>query len=151
MDCKRRSSGATRSAEIQASSQFRFYRRDNTMTLIKHSPYHHKFVERGAQLVDRIGFAAPLVFTTTEEAHLATRNAVGIFDVYYQVALEITGRDAEEFLQGSLVSDVSKQKVCQSGYAAVCNEAGCMIDDLTCFRLGDHRFWLFPTPSRVTA
>ena len=85
------------------------------MTLIKRSPYHHKFVERGAQLVDRIGFAAPLVFTTTEEEHLATRNAVGIFDVYYQVALEITGRDAEEFLQGSLVSDVSKQKVGQAG------------------------------------
>lgn len=121
------------------------------MTLIKHSPYHHKFVERGAQLVDRIGFAAPLVFTTTEEEHLATRNAVGIFDVYYQVALEVTGRDAEDFLQASLVSDVSKQNVGQAVYASVCNEAGGMIDDLTCFRIAKHHFWLFPTPSRVTA
>lgn len=121
------------------------------MSLIKHSPYHHKFVERGAELVDRIGFAAPLVFTTTEEEHLATRNAVGVFDVYYQVAVEITGRDAEDFLQASLVSDVAKQKIGQVVYASVCNEAGGMIDDLTCFRLDDHRFWLFPTPSRVTA
>lgn len=121
------------------------------MTLIKHSPYHHKFVERGAQLVDRIGFAAPLLFTTTEEEHLATRNAVGIFDVYYQVALEVTGRDAEDFLQASLVSDVSKQNTGQVVYASVCNEAGGMIDDLTCFRIAKHHFWLFPTPSRVTA
>lgn len=121
------------------------------MTLIKRSPYHHKFVALGAQLVDRIGFAAPLVFTTTEEEHLATRNAVGIFDVYYQVALEVTGRDAEEFLQASLVSDVSKQNIGQVVYASVCNEAGGMIDDLTCFRLAKQHFWLFPTPSRVIA
>jgi len=121
------------------------------MNFIKRSPYHHKFVERGAQLVDRIGFAAPLVFTTTEEEHLATRNAVGIFDVYYQVALEIAGRDAEAFLQGSLVSDVSKQTIGQVVYASVCNDAGGMIDDLTCFRLAQDRFWLFPTPSRVVA
>ena len=121
------------------------------MTLIKRSPYHHKFVALGAQLVDRIGFAAPLVFTTTEEEHLATRNAVGIFDVYYQVALEVAGADAETFLQGSLVSDLTKQKIGQVVYASVCNEAGGMIDDLTCFRLASDRFWLFPTPSRVIA
>ena len=120
------------------------------MNLIKRSPYHHKFAALGAEFVDRIGFAAPLVFTTTQEEHLATRNAVGLFDVYYQVAVEIAGQDAEAFLQRMLVSDVSRQSIRQVVYASLCNEAGGMIDDLTCFRLAADRFWLFPTPSRVT-
>ena len=69
------------------------------MDLIKRSPYHHKFVELGATFVDRLGFAAPMVFTSIEEEHRATREAVGVFDVYYQVAVEVAGRDAEAFLQ----------------------------------------------------
>jgi glycine cleavage system aminomethyltransferase T len=31
------------------------------------------------------------VFTSTEEEHRATRTAVGVFDVYYQVAVEVAG------------------------------------------------------------
>ena len=68
------------------------------MNMIKHSPYHHKFVALGATFVDRLGFSAPLVFTSTEEEHLATRNGVGLFDVYYQVAIAITGQDAQSFV-----------------------------------------------------
>ena len=121
------------------------------MDLIKRSPYHHKFAELGAQFVDRIGFAAPFVFSSTEEEHLATRNAVGLFDVYYQVAVDVAGSDAEAFLQQVVVADVARLDVGRVVYASVCNEAGGMIDDLTCFRLASDQFWLFPTPSRVFA
>jgi aminomethyltransferase len=121
------------------------------MELIKRSPYHHKFAALGAEFVDRIGFAAPLVFTTTQEEHLATRNAVGLFDVCYQVAIEVAGRDAEALLQRTLVADMSRLNAGRVVYASLCNETGGMIDDLTCFRLAEDRFWLFPTPSRVVA
>ena len=59
------------------------------MDMIKRSPYHHKFVELGATFVDRLGFAAPMVFTSVEQEHRAAREAVGVFDVYYQVAVEV--------------------------------------------------------------
>ena len=71
------------------------------MDMIKRSPYHHKFVELGATFVDRLGFAAPLTFTSAAQEHRATREAVGVFDVYYQIAIEIAGKDAETFLQSS--------------------------------------------------
>ena len=119
------------------------------MYMIKRSPYHHKFVELGATFVDRLGFAAPLTFTSTEQEHRATREAVGVFDVYYQIAIEIAGRDAEPFLQGIVVADAANLPVRRSVYTSLCNEAGGMIDDLTCFRLAPERYWLFPTPSRV--
>ena len=121
------------------------------MELIKRSPYHHKFVEHGATFVDRLGFAAPMVFTSTEEEHRATREAVGVFDVYYQVAIEVAGRDAATFLQQVVVADAAGLAVRRAVYTSLCNEAGGMIDDLTCFRLSTDRFWLFPTPSRVAA
>ena len=78
------------------------------MDMIKRSPYHHKFVELGATFVDRLGFAAPLTFTSAEEEHRATRETVGVFDVYYQIAIEIAGRDAEAFLQDVVVADAAR-------------------------------------------
>lgn len=121
------------------------------MDLIKRTPYHHKFVELGATFVDRLGFAAPFSFTSVEEEHRATREAVGIFDVYYQVAVEVAGRDAEAFVQRVVVADAAGLAVRRAVYTSLCNEAGGMIDDLTCFRLSPERYWLFPTPSRVVA
>lgn len=121
------------------------------MELIKRSPYHHKFVDLGATFVDRLGFAAPLVFASTAEEHRATREAVGVFDVYYQVAIEIAGPGAEPLLQHIMVADAANLPVRRAVYTSLCNEAGGMIDDLTCFRLTHERYWLFPTPSRVQA
>ncbi|MET0918866.1 MAG: aminomethyltransferase family protein [Burkholderiales bacterium] len=121
------------------------------MDLIKRTPYHRKFVELGATFVDRLGFAAPLSFTSVEEEHRAAREAVGVFDVYYQVAVEVAGRDAAAFLQRVVVADAAGLAVRRALYTSLCNEAGGMIDDLTCFRLAPDRYWLFPTPSRVVA
>ncbi len=114
----------------------------------RHSTYHHMFARAGATFVDRLGFAAPISFTTTELEHNATRNSVGFFDVYYQVAIQIAGRDAAIVLSQALVADTQNQPVGRVVYAAPCNERGGMIDDLTCFRLSEDCFWLFPTPSR---
>lgn len=121
------------------------------MPLIRHSPYHHRFVALGAEFVDRLGMAAPLKFTSTEMEHKATRSAVGIYDVYDQCAVEVTGRGAASLLQHHLVADVAALPVNKVVYASLCAPSGGMIDDLTCFRLAADRFWLFPTPSRIGA
>ncbi len=121
------------------------------MNLIKRSPYHHKFVAAGATFVDRLGFPSPMSFTSTEREHRATREAVGVFDVYYQVAVEVAGTDAASFLQTVVVADAAGLPVHRALYTSLCAESGGMIDDLTCFRLAPDRYWLFPTPSRVDA
>ncbi len=121
------------------------------MPMLRRSPYHHRFAQLGAQFVERIGFAAPSVFSSVEEEHRATRERVGLFDVYYQVPIEVAGADAEAVLDRVLVADIRRQATGRVVYAAPCNEQGGMIDDLTCFRLAADRFWLVPTPSRVAA
>jgi aminomethyltransferase len=116
--------------------------------MMRRSPYHHQFVELGAMFVDRIGFSAPLVFSSAEIEHRATREQVGLFDVYYQVAIQVAGKDAARTLGRALVADTERQPIGRVVYAAPCNESGGMIDDLTCYRLAEDCFWLFPTPSR---
>jgi len=115
----------------------------------RHTPYYHKFVALGAELVDRIGFDAAFKFTSVEAEHLATRERAGLYDVYYQVLVDIKGRDAEALLQRTLVNDVAKLPVGRTVYSSVCNERGGMVDDLTCLKLDRDHFWLCPTPSRV--
>ncbi len=73
----------------------------------RHTPYYHKFLDAGAELGDRIGFDAAVVFTSVEDEHLATRGSVGVYDVYYQGPIDIKGPDAEALLQKVLVRDVA--------------------------------------------
>ncbi|MEX0697769.1 MAG: glycine cleavage system aminomethyltransferase GcvT [Dongiaceae bacterium] len=115
----------------------------------RHTPYYHKFMALGAEMVDRIGFDSAFKFTSVEAEHLATRNQAGLYDVYYQVLVDIKGRDAEKLLQRTLVNDVAKLKPGKVIYSSVCNEKGGMVDDLTCLRLDRDHFWLCPAPSRV--
>ena len=117
--------------------------------MLKHTPYYHRLVAAGAKLQDRGGFATPNYFSSIEDEHMAVRQRVGMFDVYYQVGVEIKGRDAERLLQRVLVNDVRRMNDGGVLYSSVCNDAGGIVDDLTCFRFEPGRYWLSPTPSRV--
>jgi glycine cleavage system T protein (aminomethyltransferase) len=115
----------------------------------RHTPYYHKLVALGAEMADRIGFDAAVRFTTVADEHRATRERVGIYDVYYQGAVDVKGSDAEAFLDGHVVNNVARLADGQVLYTSVLNEGGGMIDDLTLVRLSPEHYWLFPTPSRV--
>src|SRR3990172_6422332 len=115
----------------------------------RHTPYYHKLVALGAEMADRIGFDAAVRFTTVADEHRATRERGGIYDVYYQGAVDVKGSDAEAFLDGHLVNHVARLADGQVLYSSVLNDAGGMVDDLTLVRFSAEHYWLFPTPSRV--
>ncbi|MGI8477568.1 MAG: glycine cleavage system aminomethyltransferase GcvT [Thermomicrobiales bacterium] len=115
------------------------------------SPYHRKYLALGAELVDRIGYDAPLRYTTTEAEHIATRTAAGLYDVYHQGAVDIKGKDATALLQKTMVNDVTRIGDGRVIYSSMLNERGGMVDDLTCYREAEDHYWLSPTPSRVDA
>jgi aminomethyltransferase len=117
----------------------------------RRSPYYAKYVELGAELVDRIGYDAPYRFSTTEAEHMATRTAAGLYDVYHQGMVDIKGKDAKALLQKACVNDLARIGDGQVLYSSVCNENGGMIDDLTIYRVAPDHFFLSPTPSRVDA
>ncbi len=115
----------------------------------KHTPYYHKFIELGAEIVDRIGFETAARFTTIEEEHQTTREAAGLYDVYYQGPLDVKGPDATALLQRLLVNDI--ERIGDGGvlYSSMCNEQGGMLDDMTVYRLNPEHYWIISTPSRA--
>jgi aminomethyltransferase len=118
----------------------------------RHTPYFHRFVDLGAEMGDRIGFDAAVVFTSTEEEHLATRNAVGLYDVYYQGPIDVKGPDAARLLGTVAARDVERRMATdgQVLYTSLLNERGGTIDDLTMYRLGPEHYWVVATPARAT-
>lgn len=120
------------------------------MAARKRGPYYHKFIELGAEMVDRIGFDTALRFTTVEEEHRATRERAGLYDVYYQGPLDVQGREAHKLLQTLLVNDLDRVENGGVIYSSMCNAKGGMLDDLTCYRLADDHYWLVATPSRAS-
>lgn len=118
---------------------------------VRHTPYYHKLVELGAELVDRIGYLCALRFTSVEEEHRRTREAVGVFDVYHQGPIELQGRDAIPVLDLIAVRDIPR-RLAEDGkalYTSFVAEHGGMIDDLIVYRLAENRFWVVPTPARA--
>jgi len=119
------------------------------MSARKRGPYYHKFLEHGAEMVDRIGFDTASVFTSIEAEHRATREGAGLYDVYYQGPLDVKGRDAHALLQKLMVNDLNRIEDGGVIYSSMLNEQGEMLDDLTCYQLSGDHFWLISTPSRA--
>ena len=117
----------------------------------RRSPYHAKYLELGAELVDRMGYDAPARFSTTEAEHNATRTAAGLYDVYHQGKVDIKGREAESLLQKACVNDLTRIADGEVLYSSMCKPDGGMIDDMTVYRVAGDYFFLSPTPSRVDA
>lgn len=68
------------------------------------------------------------------------RNAVGIFDGSPLGKIEVSGRDAAEFLNRLYVNNVLTMKPGKSRYALICNENGIIIDDGIICCLADGHF-----------
>ena len=115
----------------------------------RHTPYYHKLIALGAEMADRIGFDAAVRFTSVAEEHRATRERVGIYDVYYQGVVDVKGPDAQSFLDSHVVNSVGRLDDGGVLYTSMLNTGGGMVDDLTLLRRAGDHFWVFPTPSRV--
>jgi len=72
----------------------------------------------------------PLWYKGIEEEHLAVRNAAGLFDVSHMGEFEVTGLEAQRFLQWLLPSDISQVTPGRGLYTLLCNEKGGIIDDI---------------------
>ena len=95
----------------------------------------------GAKLVGFAGWEMPVQYANGVAAeHRAVRSSAGIFDVSHMGEVEISGPDAEAFLQRLYTNDVSKMAIGSAQYALLLNEAGGVLDDLFSYRLGPESY-----------
>jgi aminomethyltransferase len=108
--------------------------------MLKHTPFHDFHVALGARMVDFAGWEMPIVYRGIVEEHEQTRKSGSLFDVSHMGRLHFTGHDAARFLDLVLTRNVSQQKVGQSRYSLVCNDAGGILDDVIVSKARHH--WL---------
>lgn len=112
------------------------------MDHLKKTPLFEEHKKLGGKIIDFGGWALPVQYSGIKEEHEAVRTAAGLFDVSHMGEIEVTGRDAEKFLQKLFTNDLSKMKDGKAQYTLLCNENGGTIDDLLVYKLHDEAFML---------
>jgi aminomethyltransferase len=98
-------------------------------------PLTDRHKQLGARMAQFGGWSMPLSYAGVVEEHLATRNAVGIFDVSHLGKATVTGAGAVEFVNTCFTNDLDRIGDGQAQYTLCCDEeTGGVIDDLIVYR-----------------
>jgi glycine cleavage system T protein len=132
---------------------------------LRQSPFYDRQDDLGAEFYDTNGWEVPQWYESNESLlggyavpdrpdwlarnwskaqgveHQAVRDGVAMFDMTTFTGIEVTGEEAMEFLQGLLTNDMDVS-VGRMRYAAMLNEDGGILADLTVARLDTNRYLL---------
>ena len=107
------------------------------MTL-RTTPLYQSHVDAGAKMVDFAGWSMPIHYGSQLKEHEIVRADAGVFDVSHMVVLDITGSDAQAWLQSILANDVAKLGfVGKALYSGLLTPEGTVIDDLIVYLAAD--------------
>jgi aminomethyltransferase len=79
--------------------------------------------------------------TALRNEHNAVRERVGYHDFTHQL-MEVTGPDADRFMDKMFVNDISGAKIGQGKYTSMLNEDGEIIDDVIIFHIDEQLYWI---------
>ncbi len=111
-------------------------------TSLKHTPLYFVHKELGAKIVPFAGWNMPIQYAGLIQEHLAVRKSCGIFDVSHMGEVEITGKEAESFIQNLIPNDATKLQDESILYSPMCYENGGVVDDLLVYRMAHDRYML---------
>ncbi|MBU2983156.1 aminomethyltransferase family protein [Lentibacter algarum] len=115
----------------------------------KKTPLYHAFIKRGANVRNAGGYFAPIAFSDPRTEHLTTREKAGLFEIFGQFLVEVTGSDAERLINETHVADVTKLPDMKGTYCGILNDKGGFLDDVIVWRVNAGKFWVCPAPHRV--
>jgi aminomethyltransferase len=102
---------------------------------------HRWHLDNGARMVDFGGWDMPVQYAKGPRAeHLRVREAAGLFDIDHMGRLEVSGPQAEEFLQRVQTWDLSRLAPGRAHYSMILTESGGIVDDIFVYHLPDS--WL---------
>jgi aminomethyltransferase len=107
---------------------------------LKHTPFYEFHKSANARMVDFAGWEMPIMYRSIIDEHEQTRKSGSIFDVSHMGRVQFSGKDAAAFLGKLVTRKIDDQRVGQSRYSLVCNEAGGVLDDVIVSR--DTKHWL---------
>ncbi len=102
---------------------------------LKKTPLHPWHRTHGGRLVEFAQWEMPVQYGSIVDEHVATRTAVGVFDISHMGRLEFDGDRALAFLDRLLTRRVVNIRPGQIRYALVTNEHGGILDDILVYHL----------------
>ncbi|MDX1881800.1 glycine cleavage system aminomethyltransferase GcvT [Mycolicibacterium sp. 120270] len=121
------------------------------MSEILHGPLEDRHRELGASFAEFSGWLMPVSYQGTVGEHIATRTAVGLFDVSHLGKASVRGRGAAEYVNSALTNDLSKIGPGKAQYTLCCTESGGVIDDLIAYYVSDDDIFLVPNAANTAA
>ncbi len=112
------------------------------MENIKKTCLHSRHIDLGAQMTPFGGFDMPIQYSGIVEEHQAVRNACGVFDVSHMGEVNISGPDAEKYVNHIFTNNVSGISAGKILYGMMCNPEGGVVDDLLVYKRGENNFFL---------
>jgi aminomethyltransferase len=109
---------------------------------MKYTPLHEEHIALGARMAEFGGWDMPIQYEGILAEHQHTRTKTGLFDICHMGEFELTGPAAAADLEKLLTMKISTLAIGQCRYGFMLNQQGGVIDDLTCYRLGDKRYML---------
>lgn len=104
----------------------------------KKTALHDRHLAMGAKMVPFAGYIMPVQYSGIIDEHLNVRKNVGAFDVSHMGEFEVSGSDAEKWLNRMTTNNVAKLEVGQIHYSAMLYDDGGVVDDLLVYRFEDH-------------
>lgn len=95
------------------------------------------------------GFDMPIQYSSIVEEHNAVRNHCGVFDVSHMGEVEVTGSDAERYVNHIFTNDVKDAPVGQVFYGMMLYPNGGTVDDMLVYKMGEDDFFIVINASNI--
>jgi len=109
---------------------------------IKKTCLHDFHLAQGALMSPFGGFDMPIQYAGIVEEHTAVRTACGVFDVSHMGEVNVTGPDAERWVNYIFTNDVTGAPVGKIFYGMMLHPDGGTVDDLLVYKRGATSFLL---------
>lgn len=110
---------------------------------------YDRHVALGALISPFGGFEMPIQYEGITEEHNAVRTACGVFDVSHMGEVNISGPDAERFVNHIFTNDIRGAETGKIFYGMMLHPDGGTVDDLLVYKRGDNNFFLVINASNI--
>lgn len=115
----------------------------------KRTCLYDRHVGAGALISPFAGFDMPIQYEGIAEEHTAVRTACGVFDVSHMGEVNISGSDAQRYVNHIFTNDVSAARDGQVLYGMMLNPQGGTVDDLLVYRRAADNYLLVINASNI--
>lgn len=115
---------------------------ENSTQENKKTCLYDRHVKAGALISPFGGFEMPIQYEGITEEHQAVRTDCGVFDVSHMGEVNISGPDAEKYVNHIFTNDLSGAPEGKIFYGMMLNEKGGTVDDLLVYKRGENNFFL---------